>query len=204
MAAAWPDSMANDWNDPQIVGRNKEPAHVPAIPYADESTVLSRERDPSPYSMLLNGEWRFCYSSHPASAPTGFHKPGFDASEWYRITVPGNWQLQGHGVPFYTDVQLPFPADGFPRVPTDDNPTGSYHRQFALPEAWEGRRIFLTFEGVDSAFHVWVNGEMVGYSQDSRLPAEFDITPHVHPGENLLAVQVYRWCDGSYLESQDM
>jgi beta-galactosidase len=110
---------------------------------------------------------------------------------------------RGYDVPMYCNVQYPFPIDDLPRVPEDDNPTGSYRRTFTVPEEWNGRQILLLFEGVDSAFHLWVNGEMVGYSQDSRLPAEFNVTPYVRPGENTLAVRVYRWSDGSYLEDQD-
>lgn len=143
-------------------------------PYADEATALAGDRKASPYFELLNGEWQFKYAPNPASAPAQFYEPGFDASGWDRIVVPGNWQLQGYDKPIYTNVQYPFPANALPRVPEDDNPTGSYRRTFTLPEAWGGRHIFLVFDGVDSAFYVWVNGEMVGYSQGSRLPAEFN------------------------------
>ena len=194
----------NDWENPQVVGRNKEPGHVTLMPYADEPTALAGDRTASPYFWLMNGEWQFKYAPHPASALARFYEPDFDASGWDTIAVPGNWQLQGYDMPFYTDTELPFPLDDFPRVPEDDNPTGSYRRIFAIPQAWKGQQIFLVFDGVDSAFHVWMNGQMVGYSQDSRLPAEFNITPYVHPGENVLAVRVYRWSDGTYLENQDM
>ena len=194
----------HDWENPQVVGRNKEPGHITLVPYADEATALTGDREASPYFKLLNGEWRFKYVPNPASAPSEFHEPGFDASGWDSITVPGNWQLQGYDKPIYTNVQYPFPADDLLRVPEDDNPTGLYRRIFTVPEEWEGRQIFILFEGVDSAFHLWINGEMMGYSQDSRLPAEFNITPYVQPGENTLAARVYRWSDGSYLEDQDM
>jgi beta-galactosidase/beta-glucuronidase len=192
-----------DWQDPQVVGRNKERGHVPLVPYPDEATALADDRSASPYFRLLNGPWRFHLAPNPASAPADFHLPGFDDSAWDTITVPGNWQLQGYDKPIYTNVRYPFPVDARLTVPADDNPTGSYRRTFTIPEEWSGRRIFLLFEGVDSAFHLWVNGQEVGYSQDSRLPAEFDITPYVKPSENTLAVRVYRWSDGSYLEDQD-
>ena len=201
------ENASDDWQNPQVVGRNKEPGHATLVLYADEATALAEDRMASPYFKLLNGEWQFKVAPNPASAPAGFYEPGFDASEWDTIAVPGNWQLQGlnrgYDVPMYCNVQYPFPIDALPRVPEDDNPTGSYRRKFAVPEEWNGRQIFLLFEGVDSAFHLWVNGEMVGYSQGSRLPAEFNITPHLRPGENTLAVRVYRWSDGSYLEDQD-
>jgi len=195
-------SKVKDWENPQIVGRNKEPAHIPLVPYADERTALADDRSASPYVQLLNGEWKFKYAPNPASAPENFHEKDFDDSGWDTIAVPGNWQLQGYDKPIYTNVQYPFPAEAL-RVPHDDNPTGSYRKDFTIPDNWEGRQIFLLFEGVDSAFTLWVNGQEVGYSQDSRLPAEFNITPHLHSGENTLAVQVVRWSDGSYLEDQD-
>jgi beta-galactosidase len=202
-----PETASDDWQNPQVVGRNKEPGHATLVPYADEATALAEDRTASPYFKLLNGEWQFKVAPNPASAPERFYEPGFDASGWDAITVPGNWQVQGLGrdydPPMYCNVQYPFPIDDLPRVPEDDNPTGSYRRTFTLPEEWAGRQIFLHFEGVDSTFHVWVNGELVGYSQDSRLPAEFNVTPYVRPGENTLAVRVYRWSDGSYLEDQD-
>ena len=220
-----------DWQDPGITGRNREAPHVPLVPYADEESALGEMQ--SPYLRLLNGSWRFRWAPNPASAPAGFHQVGFDDTDWDQVEVPGNWQLQGYGQPIYTNVQYPFPIDprltaavqklrreadwddpstlrlleevlAFPLdVPTDHNPTGCYRTRFVLPEEWGERRIFLRFEGVDSAFHLWINGRAVGYSQDSRLPAEFSITAHLQPGENLLAARVYRWSDGSYLEDQD-
>lgn len=194
----------NDWENPRIVGRNKEPGHVTSVPYADESTALAGNREASPYFMLLNGEWHFRFAPSPQTAPSGFYDLSFDVGDWESITVPGNWQLQGYDKPIYTNVQYPFSIRDLPRVPAEDNPTGSYRRTFTVPGEWAGRQIFLVFEGVDSAFYVWVNGEQVGYSQGSRLPAEFNITPYLQAGENTLAVQVYRWSDGSYLEDQDM
>jgi len=193
----------HDWENPQVVERNKEPGHATLVPYADEPTALAGDRKASPYFKSLNGEWKFQYAPNPASAPARFYEPGFDVSGWDTISVPGNWQLQGYDKPIYTNVQYPFPPDDLPRVPEEDNPTGSYCRTFTVPQEWDGRQIFLLFEGVDSAFYLWVNGEMVGYSQGSRLPAEFNVTSYVQPGKNSLAVRVYRWSDGSYLEDQD-
>jgi beta-galactosidase len=223
--------MLKDWENPAVTGRNREPPHVPLAPYPDERLALDGAA--SPYVMSLNGQWRFRWSPNPASAPQGFYATGFNDAGWDEIQVPGNWQLQGHGLPMYTNAQYPFPidprfADAIQRMretadwddlstvrlpedalalpldlPHDDNPTGCYRTRFTVPGGWAGRHIFLRFEGVDSAFHVWVNGEAVGYSQDSRLPAEFELTPYLQPGENLLAMRVYRWSDGSYLEDQD-
>ncbi len=220
-----------DWETPQVVSRNREAPHVHLEAYSDEASAV-REAG-FPYRQLLNGRWRFHWSPDPASAPEGFHQVDFDDAGWDEIEVPGNWQLKGYGVPMYTNVQYPFPIDPRLRaafddmeakavgrgdlarqmpkeafhvplaVPRDDNPTGCYRTRFSVPAIWTGRQVRLCFDGVDSAFHLWINGRAVGYSQDSRLPAEFDIAQYLCPGENLLAVRVYRWSDGSYLEDQD-
>ena len=182
----------NDWENPHIAGRNKEPAHATLMPYEDEQTAQACDRNVSSYFKLLNGDWTFKWASNPASASDDFYREDFAAGAWETITVPGNWQLQGYGKPMYTNVQYPFSADDCPRVPQDDNPVGSYRTRFTIPESWDGRRIFVLFEGVDSAFYLWVNGRQVGYSQGSRTPAEFDITPYIRHGENLLATRVYR------------
>ncbi|MEE8392199.1 MAG: sugar-binding domain-containing protein [Anaerolineae bacterium] len=206
----------NDWDNLQVVGRNKEPAHATLVPFADKAMALAGDREASPYFELLNGDWEFHWSQTPASAPEGFYREDFDASGWAKIAVPGNWQLQGYGKPIYINWGYTFPQHGVPRtpphaaqdgplppIPEDDNPTGCYRRAFIVPEDWSDREVFVLFDGVDSAFHLWVNGQEVGYSQDSRLPAEFNITPYIHPGDNSLAVRVYRYSDGSYLEDQD-
>jgi beta-galactosidase/beta-glucuronidase len=193
----------NDWENPLVVGHKKEQGHVPLTPYANEKTALTGDRNASPYFKRLNGDWKFKCIPNPVSIPQGFHEKNFDVDTWDTIAVPGNWQLQGYDKPIYTDVQYPFPPDDLPRVPRDDNPIGLYRKTFTVPEEWNGRQIFILFEGVDSAFYLWVNNEMVGYSQDSRLPAEFNVTSYVHAGENTIVVQVFRWSDGSYLEDQD-
>lgn len=193
----------NDWENPAVQGRGREPAHALLMPFPDERSALTSRRLESPFCRLLNGAWQFHLAPNPGVAPP-FQWPGFDASDWPTVAVPGNWQLQGFDIPYYTDVQLPFPPEDVPRVPVENNPTGCYRRVFTLPSEWTGRRVFLTFEGVDSAFHLWLNGVKIGFSKDSRLPAEFELTPYLQPGENLLAVRVYRWSDGTYLENQDM
>ncbi len=207
-----------DWCNPEIVGRNKEPAHATLIPFDDVETArraydgLIADRAASPFLRSLDGDWRFYFTPRPADMPENFFTSDYDDSAWDLIPVPSNWQMLGdafaqgkpkYDIPIYTNVRYPFPIDNLPAVPVDDNPTGHYRRTFEVPAAWDGREIFLHFEGVDSACYVWVNGQMVGYSQESRLPAEFNITPYVTPGHNVLAVQVLRWSDGSYLEDQD-
>ncbi|NEW04965.1 DUF4981 domain-containing protein [Paenibacillus sp. SYP-B3998] len=172
------------------------------IPFADEASAFTLERGGSDRFLLLNGQWDFHYASSAAEAPEHFYKQEIATDEWRSIPVPGHWQLHGYGKPHYTDLYYPFPVDP-PRVPSE-NPTGSYRRTFQIPPNWVGQQITLNFQGVDSAFHVWVNGVEVGYSQGSRLASEFDVTPYVREGSNLLAVRVYQWSDGSYLEDQDM
>jgi beta-galactosidase len=192
-----------DWENPRIVERNKEPAHATLVPYNDEQKALGGNPADSSWFLSLNGDWRFTLASNLEDTPKAFYKPEYDSNEWDTIPVPSNWQMLGYDKPMYTNVQYPFPPDP-PRVPHDHNPTGLYRKTFTVPKTWENRQIFLVFDGVDSAFYVWVNGKQVGYSQDSRLPAEFNITQYIHPRENSLAVQVFRWSDGSYLEDQDM
>ncbi|MFW5985766.1 MAG: glycoside hydrolase family 2 TIM barrel-domain containing protein [Halanaerobiales bacterium] len=151
---------------------------------------------------MLNGVWKFTLVDNPVLVPEGFYRKEFDAGDWGNIKIPSNWQIEGYGHPHYTNIQYPFPVDP-PRVPTE-NPTGLYRREFYIDEKWEDRKVYIHFEGVDSAFYVWVNGQQVGYSQGSRLPAEFEISEYVHNGQNTIAVQVMKWSDGSYMEDQDM
>ncbi|MCS7119814.1 MAG: glycoside hydrolase family 2 TIM barrel-domain containing protein [Nitrososphaerota archaeon] len=195
--------MIPEWENPRVVEINREPAHVPSIPYKEENTALSYERERSPWFLLLNGEWKFKLVPNPFSVPQDFYKPSIDETGWDTVPVPINWQMLGYDKPIYTNVVYPFPANP-PWVPHDNNPTGLYRKTFEVPEDWLSRQVFIVFEGVDSAFYLWVNGVMVGYSEDSRLPAEFNITPYIHSGVNTIAVEVIRWCDGSYLEDQDM
>ena len=150
----------------------------------------------------LSGLWRFDLAPTVAEAPSGFADPGFDDSGWAQLPVPAHWQLHGYGAPAYTNVSYPFPIDP-PHVPTE-NPTGSYRRTVAVPDTWAGQRAVLRFEGVDSCFAVWVNGQEVGTAQGSRLPSEFDVTDLLRPGtDNVVAVRVHQWSAGSYLEDQD-
>ncbi|MCU4743970.1 DUF4981 domain-containing protein [Halobacteria archaeon AArc-m2/3/4] len=195
------DAM-EDWINPRTVGRNRLAPHTDVLSYPNLDTARASDRAASPWFRSLNGEWAFDLSPTPADASETFVDPEFDADDWDDIEVPLNWQAAGYGGPHYTNVVYPFPVDP-PNVPAE-NPTGRYRRQFHVDEAWDGRQIRLHFEGVDSAFHLWVNGERVGYSEGARLPTEFDVTEYVGPGENTIAVRVYKWTNGSYLEDQDM
>ncbi|MEM1543809.1 MAG: glycoside hydrolase family 2 TIM barrel-domain containing protein [Candidatus Bathyarchaeia archaeon] len=198
-----PTDEVPDWENPRVTGINKEPAHATLMPYPDEGIALKCVREKSPWFMSLNGIWKFRLYNNPYVVPGDFYRPEHDDGDWDNIEVPSNWQMFGYDRPIYVNVRYPFQADP-PRVPRDWNPTGIYRRRFIIPEEWLDKQIFLVFDGVDSAFYVWVNGHFVGYSQDSRLPAEFNITRYIRGGENILAVEVLRWSDGSYLEDQDM
>ena len=201
----------NDWENTAVNSRNRLPARTYTVPLADESAAFTDDIEfETPYVMSLDGEWRFRWTGDPARRPVGFEKPGFDDSEWGVIDVPSCVEMRGYGSPIYTNTRYPHKKSP-PKIldsasgRADFNPVSSYRRAFTLPESWRGRDTILRFEGVGSAFYVWVNGELAGYAEDSKLPSEFDITPFVREdGENTIAVEVYKWCDGSYLEDQDM
>lgn len=195
------DRANPDWENLEILGRNMEPPHTGIIPYGDVETALDNERAASPYFHSLNGNWKFYYAESPSQAPERFYESSFSSDDWNTIPVPGNWQMHGYGRPHYSSSYYPFPIDP-PHVP-NDNPVGCYRRSFIIPDSWDERQVFLVFEGVDSAFHVWVNGQFAGYGQGSHMHSEFRVTSLLHPGENIVAVQVYQWSDGSYLEDQD-
>jgi len=204
---------APDWENQHMIGQNKEPAHCTLLPYPDAASAVKATRQASPFYQSLNGMWKFHWVKQPSERPIDFYKPDYDVSGWDEIPVPSNWQMHGYGVPIYTNARYPFVpnpprilSDGVPPEYTQaklPNPVGSYRTTFAVPRDWKERQVFLHFDGVESAFYVWVNGRRVGYSQGSRTPAEFNITGYLKPGQNVLAAEVYRWSDGSYLEDQD-
>jgi len=191
-----------DWEDPSVVGIGKEPPRASFLPFESRDLALAGDRTASAYFRLLNGLWRFHWVERPSDRPVDFFREEYDAAGWNLIPVPSNWEIQGYGVPIYLNHPYEFEKNP-PFIHHDHNPVGSFRTTFRIPNEWVGRAIFLHFGAVKSAMYVWVNGQRVGYSQDSKLPAEFDITGFVRAGENLLAVEVYRWSDGSYLECQD-
>ena len=197
-----PEASINDWENPAVLHINKQPARASFFAFESPELAVAGDRSASDYYRSLNGRWKFHWVRKPADRPRSFWQDDFDASDWDDIDVPANWELQGYGVPHYVNIEYVFPADQ-PNIPDDYNPVGSYLRDFDIPASWDGRRVFVHFGAVNSAFYLWVNGEKVGYSQDSKLPAEFDITDFVTAGPNRIAVEVYRWSDGSYLEDQD-
>ena len=207
--AALPPEIEN----PECLGINKQPYHATLMPYAILKQALDGKRLESPFCRVLNGTWKFNWVKHPDERPLNFYEPSFDVGDWNDIPVPSCWQVLGYGTPYYKNSGYVIQKD-FPRVMTEPpkdytafverNPVGSYRRDFDLPADWAGRRVFLSFSGVDSAFFVWINGEKVGYSVNSRNTAEFDVTPFVKPGKNMVAVEVYRFSSGTWLEDQDM
>jgi len=192
-----------DWNNLGVLHKNTLPPRSYFHVYSSEADALTYDVAKSK-THSLSGTWKFQHAYSPFEAPEGFEAPSFDHSSWSDIAVPGMWQLQGFGRgPQYTNLLFPIPVDP-PNVPFTENETGSYVRKFNVPPELKENQIRLRFEGVDSSFHVWVNGSEVGYSQGSRNPDEFDITSFVDlEGENTLAVRVYQFCDGTYIEDQD-
>ncbi|MBA2936855.1 DUF4981 domain-containing protein [Paenibacillus sp. CGMCC 1.16610] len=196
-----------EWNNnPEIFQLNRMKAHATLMPYASIEEALKGDRSASQSVASLNGMWQFSFAETPDQRIRNFYEMGYDTSGWDTIQVPGHWQLQGYDYPQYTNVRYPWEGKEDikpPFAPTKYNPVGSYTRTFTVPSNWKDSPVYISFQGVESAFYVWVNGELVGYSEDSFTPAEFDLTPYVHEGENKLAVEVYRWCDASWLEDQD-
>lgn len=191
-----------DWENLAVFAINTEQAHATYIPFPDELSARKSEDQLSPWVYSLNGQWDFHMSDNPDSRPKDFYKAAYDRSKWQKIPVPANWQFHTDDFPIYTNIDYPFPLNP-PYVPHDYNPVGSYWRTFSVPGGFENKEIFLHFAGVNSAFYVWVNGVKVGYSEDSKIPAEFNVTKYLQTGENTIAVEVYRWSSGSYLEDQD-
>ncbi|WP_310828590.1 glycoside hydrolase family 2 TIM barrel-domain containing protein [Paenibacillus pedocola] len=197
-----------EWNNnPEIFELNRLPAHSSMISYTTVEQALHGDKTASPNYQSLNGSWKFAFAKTPEQRIKDFYKSDYDTSSWAEIPVPSHWQFQGYDYPQYTNVRYPWavsePDLKPPFAPTVYNPVGSYTRTFTVSEAWEGQPVFLSFQGVESAFYVWVNGELVGYGEDTFTPSEYDITAYLHEGENKLAVEVYRWCDASWLEDQD-
>jgi beta-galactosidase len=194
-------SLAQKWQDPQIIGENKLPAKTVLIPFA-EQPLLGTHNEQSPYLKMLNGNWNFKFLTNPNNTPNDFSQTTFNDSDWDKIIVPSNWQTKGFGIPIYTNQIHPFPVNP-PLVPVDGNETGLYRLPFSVPSSWDGRRVIIHFAGVQSAMELYINGQYVGYSQGSMTPAEFDITSLLNKGDNILAAKVIRWSDGSYIENQD-
>ncbi|GGQ91861.1 glycoside hydrolase family 2 TIM barrel-domain containing protein [Streptomyces pilosus] len=200
-----------EWNDFGVFTVGTQPPHTTLMPYADLSQALAGDRTRSPYRLSLDGTWKFAYADRPDDRDPDFHRTDTDDSDWETLPVPSVWQLHGHDFPIYLNITYPYWGPNGrgedpqpPAAPTRYNPVGQYRRTFTVPRDWAGRRTLLHFEGVKSAHYVWINGELVGYDEDSYTPSEYDITDRLKPGTNQIAVEVYRYADGDWLEDQDM
>lgn len=210
-----------DWENPQKLHQNREAPRAFFVPFADRDEALKGKRGDSSLVKSLNGSWKFFWSPEPSARPEDFYKPEYDVSGWREIPVPSNWQMLGYGTPIYSNQAYVFPRNWpfvmspprktprldetrYTSVLSEPNAVGSYRRDFEIPADWKGREVYIEFDGVDSFFYLWVNGRKVGFSKDSRTAAIFNITNYLKPGTNVLAVEVYRFSDGSYLECQDM
>ncbi|MFX1408629.1 MAG: glycoside hydrolase family 2 TIM barrel-domain containing protein [Promethearchaeota archaeon] len=195
-----------DWENLEVIEINKEPAHNTFYLYSDIESALKGNYEQSSFYNFLNGKWKFHWANNPSQRPVDFYKVNYNIDQWDKIPVPSNWEMLGYGKPIYTNIQYPYSVKKkkIPNISHINNPVGSYLTTFDIPTNWLEREIFIHFRGVKSAFYIWVNGNKVGYSQGSMSPAEFNITKYINQGSNVLAVEVYRWSDGSYLEGQDM
>ncbi|MBT8184584.1 MAG: beta-galactosidase, partial [Eudoraea sp.] len=192
-----------EWEDPEIFQINREASTASFYRYPTIEGALENDNwKKSPFYMSLNGNWSFHWSRNVAGRPLGFYQENFDTEDWSTIPVPSNWELQGHGIPIYTNIVYPFPKNP-PYIPHEENNVGSYKHSFELPVEWEDKEIYLHFDGVSGAMYIWVNGQEVGYNEGSKTPAEFAIGQYLRPGLNNVSVQVLRWSDASYMEDQD-
>lgn len=195
-----------EWQDPNVNAINRAAMHTNYFAYESEQAALKGCRLASDNYMALNGTWKFNWVQNADQRPTDFYKVDFNDKGWDNIQVPGVWELNGYGDPIYVNVGYPWRSqykNNPPYVPTVNNHVGTYRKEIELPADWKGRQIMAHFGSVTSNMYLWVNGKFVGYSEDSKLEAEFDLTKYLRPGKNIIAFQVFRWCDGTYLEDQD-
>jgi len=220
-AGLW--AQAPDWENEAVIGINKEPGRATGVSFSTVDDAIKaydlkiptdafKKWTASPFYQSLNGQWKFHWVKQPSERPVDFYETGYDISGWDTIEVPSNWEVKGYGTPIYSNVTYPHlrqppkiignVRDNYTAA-KEPNPVGSYRTTFEVPKTWDGRETFIHFDGVASSFYLWINGKKVGYSEGSRTPAEFNITDFIKPGGNILATEVYRWSDGSYLEDQD-
>lgn len=196
----------NEWQDPRVNEVNRAPMHTSYFAYPDETSACNGDMSVQENYLSLNGLWKFQWVRNADERPTDFFKTGFDDGKWGTMSVPGMWELNGYGDPIYLNWGYAWREhfkNNPPEVPVKDNHVGSYRRIIRVPDNWNGKQVFIHFGSVTSNIYLWINGHFVGYSEDSKLEAEFDVTPYLKKGENLIAFQTFRWCDGTYLEDQD-
>ncbi len=196
-------SQIPEWKDPKVFGVNKEKYRSTFVTYPNTLLALQDDHLASPFVFSLDGIWKFKWVAKPSDAPLDFYKESYNVKLWNNMPVPGNWEFNGFGTPIYTNTKYPFPINP-PYVDDENNPIGLYKRTFELPLNWSKRKIFIHFEGGTAAMYVWINGQKVGYTENAKSPAEFDITSYLKEGTNTVSCQVFKYGDGSYLEDQDM
>ncbi len=199
--------LATVWQTESVSEINREPMRASYFVFESKEQALQNDWQKSANYLSLNGAWKFNWVESPAQAPKDFYAVNFDDSNWDDFKVPATWEVNGYGYPIYVNIKYEFEhlmKPDPPRVPVDYNPVGSYRRKISIDKSWSGKEIFIHFGSAKSNLFVWVNGEFVGYGEDGKLPSEFNITKFVKTGENVIAFQVYRWSDGTYLECQDM
>jgi beta-galactosidase len=199
-------AQKNEWQDPTVNQVNRAPMHTNFFAYESEQAAMDGIRENSDNFLSLNGAWRFFWVKDADARPADFFKTNYDDRGWQSISVPGLWELHGYGSPIYVNNGYAWRnqfKNNPPEIPVENNNVGSYRREITIPAVWSDKQIFAHFGSVTSNIYLWVNGQFAGYSEDSKLEAEFNITKYVRPGKNIIAFQVFRWCDGSYLEDQD-
>jgi beta-galactosidase len=199
-------AQKNEWLDPNINQMNRLPMHSNYFAYENESLALKANMEASGNYMSIDGTWKFFWVKDADMRPTDFYSVSYNDKGWASMPVPGMWELNGFGDPIYVNIGYAWRnqfKNNPPEVPIENNHVGSYRREITIPQNWNGKEIIAHFGSVTSNMYLWINGKFVGYSEDSKLEAEFDLTKYVKPGKNLIAIQVFRWCDGSYLEDQD-
>ncbi len=199
---SYSENSPADWENPEVFQLNKEKSKASFIPYLNTKNAAEDELFASQLIYSLNGIWDFHLSNNPSERPFYFFKDDYDIRDWDKIKVPSNWEIEGFDIPIYTNVKYPHESSP-PTIQKNYNPVGSYKRSIMIPKSWKDKEIYLHFGAVSSAFYVWVNEQQVGYSENSKTPTEFNITPYLKKGKNTIAVEVYRWSDASYMEDQD-
>ncbi|NJO69640.1 MAG: hypothetical protein HC830_10455 [Bacteroidetes bacterium] len=198
----FPEDIYQYIENPAITDLNQEPGHTPLMPYITVNEALENNRTNSASFVSLNGPWKFHWAENPEMSPKNFHLEKFNDAAWKNIPVPSNWEMEGYGDPVFRNIAHPFKSNP-PFIPRDYNPVGSYRKAFQLPAQWKGKQVFLRLEAVTSAFFLWINGKEVGFNKGANEPAEFNITPYLKAGKNTIAVKVFKYSDGTYLEDQD-
>lgn len=201
------NAQKNEWQDPEVNEVNRAPMHTTYFAYENEQAAQKAAREQSANYMTLNGLWKFNWVKDADKRPTDFWKTTYNDSSWEQMSVPGMWEMNGYGAPVYVNNQYVWRNEfktNPPHIPIENNHVGSYRKEITVPADWKGKDILIHIGSATSCIYVWVNGRYVGYSEDSKLEAEFDLTSYLKPGQkNLIAFQLFRWCDGTYLEDQD-